>query len=85
MTANVSVIFPKGISIDQVSAALIAAMKSQNYQIDGQVDHHEEMINDQVVITDTWENEEKLSAFLNEFALPAFERAGLPAPDVKLI
>ena len=85
MSVEVTVTFPNGVSINDVSTALVTAMKTQNYQVDGQLNHQEAMVNNQVVITDTWENESKLNAFLNEFALPAFERAGIPMPDIKLV
>ncbi len=84
MTANVTITFPKGVRIDEVNAALVAAMTTQDYQVDGQLVHQEEMVNDRVVITDTWENEAKLNAFLHEFALPAFESAGIPAPKIQV-
>jgi ornithine carbamoyltransferase len=84
MSVEVTVTFPKGVSVNDVSTALVAAMKTQDYEVDGQLTHQEATINDQVVITDTWENEAKLNAFLYEFALPAFERADLPTPDIKI-
>ena len=84
MSVEVTVTFPKGVSVTDVSTALVAAMKTQDYEVDGQLTHQEATINDQVVITDTWENEAKLNAFLYEFALPAFERADLPTPDIKI-
>ena len=57
-------------------------MMAQDYQVDGQLDHKEATLDEQFFITDTWENEAKLKAFLYEFALPAFESAGVPKPDI---
>ena len=84
MSVEVTVTFPKGVSVNEVSAALIAAMEAQDYQVDGQLAHQEATVNDHFVIIDTWENEAKLNAFLHEFALPAFESAGIPTPDINI-
>ena len=83
MSAKVTVTFQEGIAIQDVSNSLIAAMEERDYHVDGQLDHHEEIVNNQVVITDTWEDEAKLHAFLHDFALPAFEKAGIPRPEIR--
>ncbi len=84
MSVRVTVTFPKGVDGRVVSKALVGAMMAQDYQMNGQLDHQEATLDDQFVIPDTWENEAKLKAFLHEFALPAFESAGVPTPDIKI-
>lgn len=84
MSVKVIVTFPKGVSVNEVSSALVVAMEARDYQVDGQLTHQEATVDDHFVITDIWENEAKLNAFLQEIALPAFESAGLPRPDIKI-
>ena len=85
MVAKVTVTFQKGTSIEDVSSSLVAEIEEEDYHVDGQLDHQEEIVNNQVVITDTWENEVKLLALLHKFALPAFKKAGIPKPEIEII
>lgn len=84
MSVGVTVTFPKGVAGSDISKALVGAMMAQEYQIDVQLDHQEATLDDQFVITDTRENEAKLKAFLHVIALPAFESACIPTPDIKI-
>lgn len=84
MSVKVTATFQEGISIQEVSNSLVTYMREKDYHVDGQLDHQEETVNNQVVLTDTWENEAKLNAFLHDFALPAFDRAGIPTPEIKM-